>query len=200
MVVGGLYLLTIESAWLWAITMLWAITIKILSITIWVLSVTIWILVVVGGFALTIFGGFLLWKHLAPPGRPMRRTILILVGLLVLGVVAFVGLGPQPGHVQDEAMRAGVPASSFEAAADHYFDGMDPGVKLSEAESKGRNMWLVWTGGNDPILGHDSQGFLWYLRPSENHFLGARAALQPRQSLEIFRHCQRALLRQADPA
>jgi hypothetical protein len=125
MVVGGLYLLSIESAW-----------------------VTIRILAAVAGVALTI-GGFLLWKHLAPPGRPMRRTILILVGLLVLGVVAFVRLGPQPGHVQDEAMRAGVPASSFEAAADRYFDGMDPGVKLSEAEIKGRNMWLVWTGGND---------------------------------------------------
>ena len=145
MVVGGVYLLSIQSEWFWA-TIPWAITNKILSITIWVLWVTIWILLVVGGAALTIFGGFLLWKHFAPPDRPMRRTILILVGLLVLGVV---GLGPQPGHVQDEAMQAGVPASSFEAAADHYFEGMDPGVKLSEAENKGRNMWLVWTGGND---------------------------------------------------
>ena len=145
MVVGGVYLLSIQSEWFWA-TIPWAITNKILSITIWVLWVTIWILLAVGGAALTIFGGFLLWKHFAPPDRPMRRTILILVGLLVLGVV---GLGPQPGHVQDEAMQAGVPASSFEAAADHYFEGMDPGVKLSEAENKGRNMWLVWTGGDD---------------------------------------------------
>lgn len=156
MVVGGLYLLSIVSPWLWAITiwdwaitMLWAITTKIWSITIWVLSVTIWILIVVGGFALTILGGFLLWKHLAPPGRPVRRMILILVGLFILSVVVFVGIGPQPGRVQDEAMRAGVPASFFEAAADHYFDGMDPGVKLSEAEITGRNVWLVWTGGND---------------------------------------------------
>jgi hypothetical protein len=46
-------------------------------------------------------------------------------------------------------MRAGVPASYFEAAADHYFDGMDPGVKLSEAEITGRNVLLVWTVGND---------------------------------------------------
>ena len=46
-------------------------------------------------------------------------------------------------------MRAGVPASSFEAAADNYFDGMDPDVKLTEPEIKGRNVWLVWTGGND---------------------------------------------------
>lgn len=82
----------------------------------------------------------------------MRRTILIVVGLLVLGVAAFMLLGnsgPQPGHVQDEAMRAGRPADTFPAAADDYFLDMDPGVKLGEDEIKGRNMWLVWTGGND---------------------------------------------------
>ena len=130
----------------------------------------------------------------------MRRTILILVGLLVLGVVVFVGIGPQPGHVQDEAMRAGVPASSFEAAADHYFDGMDPGVKLSEAEIKGRNMWLVWTGGNDRFwdtIIKNSFGTFDLLKTISS---APGLALQPRQSLEIFRHRQRALLRQADPA
>ena len=155
MVVGGLYLLSLVSAWFWAITLwqwaitvLWAIPGNVWSLIVWVLSAAFWILAVVG-LALTIFGGFLLWKHAAPPGRPVRRTILILVGLLILGVVVFAGIGPQTGHVQDEAMRAGVPASFFEAAADHYFDGMDPGVKLSEAEIQGRNVWLVWTGGND---------------------------------------------------
>jgi len=82
----------------------------------------------------------------------MRRTILILAGLVVLGIVVFMLLrnnGPQPGHVQDEAMRAGRPASSFPAAAEDYFHDMDGGVQLDEDEIKGRNMWLVWTGGND---------------------------------------------------
>jgi len=152
MVVGGLYLLSITSAWLWAIALvqwvigiLCAIAIKIWSIILW----TVWILVVLVGVALTILGAVILWKLLASPGRPVRRTFLILAALLVLGAVVLAAIGPHPGHVQDEAMRAGVPASAFEAAADRYFDGMDPGVTLSEREIKGRNMWLVWTGGND---------------------------------------------------
>src|SRR5690349_6485811 len=155
MIVAGLYLLSAVSAWFWAITlsqwvinMLWAIPAKIWSVIIWILSAAFWILAVVG-LALAIFGAVLLWKHAAPPGRPVRRTLLILVGLLVPGVVFLVGSRPHPGQVQDEAMRAGVSAGAFEPAGENYFDGMDPGVKLSEAEIKGRNVWLVWTGGND---------------------------------------------------
>src|SRR5271155_5406289 len=82
----------------------------------------------------------------------MRRIAVILGGLVVLGIAAFLLLrsgGPQPGQVQDEAMRAGRTAVSFSAAADRYFDAIDNGVKLNDDETKGRNMWLVWTGGND---------------------------------------------------
>src|ERR1700693_3168432 len=82
----------------------------------------------------------------------MRRTWVVLLGFLILGVTAVMLLrnsGPRPGQVQDEAMRAGRTAGSLGAAADKYFDGMDNGIELNEAETKGRNMWLVWTGGND---------------------------------------------------
>ena len=127
MVVGGLYLLSLASAWLWALALLhWvigilcAITIIIWSIIVW----TGWILLVLVGAALAVLGALILWKLFASPGRPARRTILVLLGLLVLGVAVLKGIGPHPGHVHDEAMRAGVPASSFEAAADRYFDGM----------------------------------------------------------------------------
>ena len=54
---------------------------------------------------------------------------------------------PQPGEVQDEARRAGRPASSFPAADEDYFHDMDGGIALTADEIKGRNMWLVWTGG-----------------------------------------------------
>jgi hypothetical protein len=97
MVVGGLYLLSVVSAWFWAITLgqwaisvLWGIPGTVCSIIGWVLSAAFWVLGVVG-LALTIFGAFLLWKHAAPPGRPGRRTLLILAGLLALGVVVLVG-------------------------------------------------------------------------------------------------------------
>jgi hypothetical protein len=56
---------------------------------------------------------------------------------------------PKSGIVQDEALRVGRPASSFPAADEDYFHDMDGGVALTPDEIKGRNTWIVWTGGND---------------------------------------------------
>jgi hypothetical protein len=53
------------------------------------------------------------------------------------------------GHVQDEAASAGRAASSFPAADEDYFHDMDGGIALTPDEVKGRNAWIVWTGGND---------------------------------------------------
>jgi hypothetical protein len=82
----------------------------------------------------------------------MRRKYWALGALLLVAVATFLvlrGNTPKSGEVQDEAMLAKRDAASFPAAADRYFDAMDNGVKLSDDETKGRNMWLVWTGGND---------------------------------------------------
>jgi hypothetical protein len=57
--------------------------------------------------------------------------------------------GPRSGQVLDEARAAGRDAASFPAADEDYFRGMDGGLPLSAEEVKGRNMWNVWTGGND---------------------------------------------------
>jgi hypothetical protein len=76
---------------------------------------------------------------------PGGTRLLSLIGLaLLLGCG-----GPRPGHVLDEARLAGRDPASFPAADDKYFEDMDGGIKLSAEETKGRNMWLVWTGGND---------------------------------------------------
>jgi hypothetical protein len=56
---------------------------------------------------------------------------------------------PKPGTVLDEAKRAGRTVASFPQAADDYFHDMDGAPPLTSDEIKGRNMWLVWTGGND---------------------------------------------------
>ncbi|HVW77593.1 MAG TPA: hypothetical protein VHB45_08260 [Alloacidobacterium sp.] len=70
---------------------------------------------------------------------------------VLLSITLTVGChrAPKPGQVQDEAMRAGRTAASFPAADEDYFHDMDGGIALTSDEIKGRNMWLVWTGGND---------------------------------------------------
>ncbi|HEV2677471.1 MAG TPA: hypothetical protein VGV37_23275 [Aliidongia sp.] len=49
----------------------------------------------------------------------------------------------------DEASKSGRDAASLLTASEDYFHDMDGGVALGADEIKGRNMWLVWTGGND---------------------------------------------------
>ncbi|MGA7414795.1 MAG: hypothetical protein WBW33_30275 [Bryobacteraceae bacterium] len=70
--------------------------------------------------------------------------------LMMLGLVSGCGKPkPQPGEVQDEAMRANRSPASLPAADEDYFHDMDSAVPLTADEVKGRNMWIVWTGGND---------------------------------------------------
>jgi hypothetical protein len=60
-----------------------------------------------------------------------------------------------PGQVLDEARKAGRSAASLPAATEDYFHDMDGGIKLEKDAASGldpvvgRNMWLVWSGGND---------------------------------------------------
>ena len=72
------------------------------------------------------------------------------IALLILGVTTF-AFAACFGNatVVDEAKAAGRDATSFPAADEDYFHAMDGGVALSPAEIRGRNMWIVWTGGND---------------------------------------------------
>ncbi|WP_380876125.1 hypothetical protein ACFB49_07400 [Sphingomonas sp. DBB INV C78] len=51
--------------------------------------------------------------------------------------------------VEDEAAVAGLDESHFRHAGEDYFKDMDGAIALSPEEVKGRNMWLVWSGGND---------------------------------------------------
>ncbi len=57
----------------------------------------------------------------------------------------------EAGTVLDEAMRAKRTAASFPAADEDYFHDMDGGLPLTKEQIEGRNMWLVWTGGNDRL-------------------------------------------------
>jgi hypothetical protein len=78
------------------------------------------------------------------PHRYWTAALLLLLMLLVASCGS-----DRAGHVLDEASRAGRSAESFPAAGEDYFRAMDGGVALTPDEVKGRNTWIVWTGGND---------------------------------------------------
>jgi hypothetical protein len=69
--------------------------------------------------------------------------------LLAFLVVAGCSKQPQSGEVLDEAKMAGRDAASLIHASEDYFHDMDGALALTPEEIKGRNMWLVWSGGND---------------------------------------------------
>jgi hypothetical protein len=82
--------------------------------------------------------------------RTMGATIVsTLLTVLACALLSSCSRQPQSGKVLDEARIAGRSAASFPHAAEDYFHDMDGGVALTPEEIKGRNMWLVWTGGND---------------------------------------------------
>ena len=77
----------------------------------------------------------------------MRRfyfTLALLSGFAVLAA----GHG-KAQTILDEARRAGRDAASFKPADEDWFHDMDGAINLSPEQIKGRNTWLVWTGGND---------------------------------------------------
>lgn len=73
----------------------------------------------------------------------------ILLSVIVMVVALLVFPLSQSGKVQDEAMAAGRSADSLPGADDDYLHDMDGGITLTSDEIKGRNNWVVWTGGND---------------------------------------------------
>ena len=81
-----------------------------------------------------------------PPILKIVHSAMLLSAVMLLSAC---GGGPEPGQVLDEARQAGRDAASFPHADEDYFHDMDRGIPLSTDEVKGRNMWLVWSGGND---------------------------------------------------
>jgi hypothetical protein len=82
----------------------------------------------------------------------LRRDSLVRMALACAAVLAALA-GPvraqTAGHVLDEAKTAGRSGDSFPHADEDYFHDMDGGLALSPAAIRGRNMWNVWTGGDD---------------------------------------------------
>jgi hypothetical protein len=76
---------------------------------------------------------------------PSTGGVVLLLGLIFgSGAVSAADRSPV-----DEAQRAGRSETSFPQASEDFFHDMDNAVQLTPDEVRGRNMWLVWTGGND---------------------------------------------------
>ena len=109
----------------------------------------------------------------------MKKILIVL--LLVVIVVGAVWLltwwrNPRIGHVKDEAQLAGLTADYFKAADDDYLHDMDRGpngpITLSPDEIKGRNTWVMWTGGDDRLwdkMSLASAGALDFLKTLSSH-------------------------------
>jgi len=74
--------------------------------------------------------------------------------LLLLGIVAIGGVALYQGRkdsrpAQDEAKLSGKTTADFPESAADYFKAMDNGIALDENQVKGRNTWMIWTGGNE---------------------------------------------------
>jgi hypothetical protein len=85
--------------------------------------------------------------------KSLLKVIVVLLVVAAVGLVLLVkfwrGTRPEPGTVLDEARAANRGPETFPAADEDYFHDMDCCFQLTPAEVRGRNTWLVWTGGND---------------------------------------------------
>ena len=110
-------------------------------------------------------------------GRRWTRGVLLLCAVSLAGCNACPRSRaseavPPPGQVFDEARRARRAAVSFPAAGEDYFHDMDGGIALTPAEVRGRNAWIVWSGGNDLFwdgISKTSLGTLDFLKTLSSH-------------------------------
>ena len=85
--------------------------------------------------------------------------------------------GCRPADVQDEAKAAGKSVADFPASATDYFQGMDDNVQLTPEEVKGRNTWIIWTGGNEAFwdyLTRNGYGMIDFLKTIDSRKRGSR--------------------------
>jgi len=101
-----------------------------------------------------------------------RKSVLVLALAATAGLAACGPRQPKAGTVQDEAMRARRTAASFTAADEDYFHDMDGALPLTKEQVEGRNMWMVWSGGNDrlwDVLATEAAGSLDWLKTVSSH-------------------------------
>ena len=81
--------------------------------------------------------------------RTSRHALPVGILMAACAVLFASPVQAQPAGTPDEAQQAGRDEKSFPQATEDYFHDMDNGASLSAEEVQGRNMWVLWTGGND---------------------------------------------------
>jgi hypothetical protein len=105
----------------------------------------------------------------------MKKILAVIALLIVVGIAIRIITWvhpPEIGKIKDEALANGRQAASFSAAGEDYFHEMDGGVTLTPGEVKGRNTWIVWSGGNDVMwdqLSVTSAGALDFVKVLSSH-------------------------------
>ncbi len=106
-------------------------------------------------------------------GGAVGVALLLILTIVAVGLLVWIVLpGPGAGVVIDEARAVKRAASTFPAADEDYFHDMDGGVALTPEEVKGRNTWIVWSGGNDRFwdrIGVKAVGALDFLKTISSH-------------------------------
>ena len=107
----------------------------------------------------------------------IRLAAAVCAAIIAVNVLSCGPGEPRPGTVKDEATRAGVEVDQLvrPGPAADYFAAMDdnmPAPALSRDDIDGRNMWMVWTGGDDKLwdrLTVDSLGTFDLLKTISSH-------------------------------
>jgi hypothetical protein len=110
--------------------------------------------------------------HLRSTRIASRSVAALLVCVATLVLASCRANQPKPGTVLDEAMQASRTVATFPAADEDYFHDMDGALPFTKEQVEGRNMWLVWTGGNDrlwDVLSRESFGSLDFLKTLSSH-------------------------------
>jgi cytochrome c2 len=105
----------------------------------------------------------------------MKYLLVILLICLLCGCDNGGAPGPV-GKIKDEALSAGRMANTFAFADEDYFHDMDQTkdgpLTLTTNQIKGRNMWMIWTGGDDrlwDVLNWKSFGVFDLLKTISSH-------------------------------
>ena len=106
-------------------------------------------------------------RSASPHTKSVAAMVCAAIGFTSFGLVMGCKRAPEPGHVLDEARAVNRTVASLPAADEDYFHDMDGAVALTPDEVKGRNSWIVWSGGNDRFwdtISRKSNGTLDFLK------------------------------------